>query len=63
MTFLSGMPASGGWVLILFISLMFVLTIAIFALVFYTTKKYLTERINTLTRERNMLLARLQENQ
>ena len=61
MTLLSEMPMLAQNVFVAFVGVMFFLCVAIFLMVFYITKKQLTERIQQLTHENNRLLARLGE--
>jgi hypothetical protein len=58
MTFLIGMPGGSEWVLII-ITLVFLLTMPILAIVFYTRNRELKKQIATLTNEKNALLAKL----
>ena len=61
MTLLSEIPLLAQNVFVAFLCVMFFLCISIFLMVFYITKKQLTQRIQQLTRENNRLLDRLGE--
>ena len=63
MIILSELPLVGHPIFLSLLGMMFLLFFSIFMMVFYITKKQLTEQIMTLTREKELLLAKLAEHQ
>lgn len=63
MIILSELPLTGHPVFLSLLAMMFLLFFSIFMMVFYITKKQLTEQIMALTQEKEQLLAKLAEHQ
>ena len=61
MIFLAGLPGSSEWIGII-LGLVFLLTMPILAIVFYTKNRELKKQVEALTEERNALLAKLLNN-
>lgn len=59
MIILSELPLTGHPVFLSLLAMMFLLFFSIFMMVFYITKKQLTEQIMALTQEKEQLLAKL----
>ena len=58
MIFLAGLPGSSEWIGII-LGLVFLLTMPILAIVFYTKNRELKKQVEALTEEKNALLAKL----
>ena len=63
MIILSELPLTSHPVFLSLLAMMFFLFFSIFMMVFYITKKQLTEQIMVLTQEKEQLLAKLAEHE